>query len=109
VNIYYMHGQETLDDLIFHILSEKSQVVSDALDGKVSEYRIAHAAYEECKEDIKERRDKGVLNPQIPKPKEDGVKTKKAKIDDFFARQRDLNDFVKKKRSNEESREEEIE
>jgi hypothetical protein len=109
VNIYYMHGQETLDDLIFHILSEKSQVVSDALDGKVSEYRIAHAAYEECKEDIKDRRDKGVLNPQIPKPKEDGVKTKKAKIDDFFARQRDLNDFVKKKRSNEESREEEIE
>lgn len=67
-----MHGQETLDDLIFHIISEKSQVVSDALDGKVSEYRIAHAAYEEFKEDIKDRRDKGVLNPQIVKPKEDG-------------------------------------
>ena len=79
-----MHGQETLDDLIFHILSEKSQVVSDALDGKVSEYRIAHAAYEECKEDIKDLRDKGVLNPQIVKG--DGEKTKKAKIDDFFAR-----------------------
>ena len=75
-----------MDDLIFHIISEKSQVVSDALDGKVSEYRIAHAAYEEFKEDIKDRRDKGVLNPQIVKPKEDGQKTKKAKIDDFFAR-----------------------
>ena len=75
----------------------------------MSEYRIAHAAYEEFKEDIKDRRDKGVLNPQIVKPKEEGEKTKKAKIDDFFARQRDLNDFVKKKRSNEVSREEEIE
>ena len=40
VNIYYMHGPETVDDLIFSILSEKSQVVSDALDGKISEYHI---------------------------------------------------------------------
>ena len=40
VNIYYMHGPDTLDDMIFQILSEKSQVVSDALDGKISEYHI---------------------------------------------------------------------
>ncbi len=90
-------------------------MVSDALDGKVSEYRIAHAAYEEFKEDLKDRRDKGVLNPTIVKAVPDGEKTKKAKIDDFFAKQRDLNDFVKKKKSeesrsnNDESREEEIE
>jgi|LauGreDrversion4_2_1035121.scaffolds.fasta_scaffold477314_2 hypothetical protein len=108
-----MHGADTLDDLIFHILSEKSQVVSDALDGKVSEYRIAHARYDqEFKEDLKERREKGILNPVIAKPPPDGAKTKKAKIDDFFARQKDLNDFVKKGRassSKEESKEEEIE
>jgi hypothetical protein len=88
-----MHGVDTVDDLIFQILSEKSQVVSDALDGKVSEYRIQHAKIEECKEEVKELNQKGVLNPSIPKP---AVPSKKQKIDDFFARQRDLNDFVKK-------------
>ena len=102
-----MHGEETLDDLIFHLLSAKSQVIADALDGKVSEYRIAHAEYEEIKDDVKDRKEKGTLNPAV---KADGVKTKKAKIDDFFARQKDLNNFVKKRsKSLEDSREEEIE
>jgi SWI/SNF-related matrix-associated actin-dependent regulator of chromatin subfamily A-like protein 1 len=36
VNIYYMHGPDTVDDLIFQILAEKSEVVSDALDGKIT-------------------------------------------------------------------------
>ncbi len=63
VNIYYLHGADTVDDMIFQILSDKSQVVSDALDGKVSEYRIRHAKIEECKEEVKELNHKGVLNP----------------------------------------------
>ena len=84
MNIYYMHGEDTLDDLIFHLLSAKSQVISDALDGKVSEYRIAHAEYEEIKDDVKDRKEKGTLNPAVKAA--DGQKTKKAKIDDFFAR-----------------------
>ena len=63
VNIYYMHGQETVDDLIFQILSVKSQVVSDALDGKLSEYHIRQAQIEDCVEEVKELKSKGVLNP----------------------------------------------
>jgi SWI/SNF-related matrix-associated actin-dependent regulator 1 of chromatin subfamily A len=43
VNIYYMHAPETIDDILFQILSDKSQVVSDALDGKISEYHIHKA------------------------------------------------------------------
>jgi len=79
-----MHGEDTLDDLIFQILAAKSQVVSDALDGKVSEYRIAHAQFEEIKDDVKERKEKGTLNPSFKKgPNEN---SKKARIDDFFAK-----------------------
>ena len=38
-----MHAPETVDDIIFQILSEKTQVVSDALDGKIQDYHIKKA------------------------------------------------------------------
>ena len=38
-----MHGLQTVDDIIFQMLSDKSQVVSDALDGKISDYHIKQA------------------------------------------------------------------
>ena len=75
-----MHGPETLDDLIYQILSEKSQVVSDALDGKISEYHIKKAQKDECLEEVKELKTKGTLNPVIGKP----VVSTKQKIEDFF-------------------------
>jgi predicted transcriptional regulator len=52
--------------------------VSDALDGKISEYHIKKAEKDDCLEEVKELKSKGVLNPVIPK-----VSTKQ-KIDDFF-------------------------
>ena len=81
VNIYYMHGQDTLDDLIFQILSDKSQVVSHSLDGKISEYHIKHANRDDCLEEVKELKTKGILNPVIPPSKKVSTKTK---IEDFF-------------------------
>jgi hypothetical protein len=33
VNIYYCHGKNTIDDLIFHILHEKSLVTTTIADG----------------------------------------------------------------------------
>jgi len=88
-----MHGQDTLDDLIFQILSDKSQVVSHSLDGKISEYHIKHANRDDCLEEVKELKTKGILNPVIPPSKKVNTKTR---IEDFFKKQRDLNDFVKK-------------
>jgi len=84
VNIYYLHGPETVDDIIFDILREKSQVVSDALDGKISEYHIQKAQKEQCVEEVKELKQKGTLNPIIiisKKPKEPSISDyfKKAK------------------------------
>jgi len=34
VNIYYMHGRQTLDDLIFALLNQKSLVTTDITDGR---------------------------------------------------------------------------
>ena len=49
-----MHGPETLDDLIFQILTDKSHVVSHSLDGKISEYHIKKAKLDDCVEEVKE-------------------------------------------------------
>lgn len=102
-----MHGPDTLDDMIFQILSEKSQVISDALDGKISEYHIKKAHLDDCIEEVKELNTKGTLNPVViakPKP------NTKQKIEDFFKKQKDLNNFVKKKTAGSKSkcREEDI-
>jgi hypothetical protein len=34
VNIYYLHGRQTLDDLIFDLLNYKSLVTTDITDGR---------------------------------------------------------------------------
>ena len=70
-----------MDDLIFQILSDKSNVVSHSLDGKISEYRIKHANRDDCLEEVKELKTKGILNPVIPPSKKVSTKTK---IEDFF-------------------------
>ena len=77
-------------------------MVADALDGKVSEYHIKQARMDDLIEEVKDLKSKGTLNPAPVK-----VNTKK-KIEDFFKKQRDLNDFVKKG-SHSDSREEDIE
>lgn len=41
------------------MLSEKSQVVSDAMDGKISEYHIKKKEIEECLEEVKDLNNKG--------------------------------------------------
>jgi SWI/SNF-related matrix-associated actin-dependent regulator 1 of chromatin subfamily A len=34
VNIYYLHGRQTLDDLIFDLINHKSLVTTDITDGR---------------------------------------------------------------------------
>lgn len=97
MNIYYLYGPETLDDVIFDILRDKSEVVSNSLDGKISNYHIKKALMDECVEEVKELKSKGVLNPIIIK-KSDKSKTDKSKIDSFFSKQqKSLTDFVARK------------
>lgn len=49
---------------------------------------------EECVEEVKELKSKGVLNPIIVNKKENT----KTKIEDFFQKQKEMNSFVKKKK-----------
>lgn len=109
VNIYYLYGKNTIDDIIFSILSEKSQVVSDALDGIVTDYKINRAEKDEIVKEVGELKSKGQLNPVVVNHKKDDPK-----IDDFFKRKEKLNDFVadrksKKKKKTVESEEEDVE
>eukprot|EP00347_Sterkiella_histriomuscorum_P013935 403362793 len=96
VNIYYLHGPDTVDEMLFQMLAEKSQVVSDALDGKISEYHIKKAEMDQCVEEVKELKSKGTLNPVIIRKISPAQPATKNKIEDFFKKQKDLNSFVKK-------------
>lgn len=78
VNIYYLHGPETVDDLILDLLREKSYVVSGAIDGQRPDYKINATEKEEIIENVKELKSKGTLNPVIVNKK------KVNKIEDFF-------------------------
>ena len=40
VNVYYLYGPRTVDDIIFNIIDLKTEVVTDALDGKPINYDI---------------------------------------------------------------------
>ena len=46
VNIYYLHGSGTIDDVMFQMIQEKQQVVSSAVDSKVSDYNIKYGNQE---------------------------------------------------------------
>ncbi|CAI2373984.1 unnamed protein product [Moneuplotes crassus] len=40
VNIYYLFGKDTMDDIIFPVLKQKSHVISETLDAKKSDYNL---------------------------------------------------------------------
>jgi SWI/SNF-related matrix-associated actin-dependent regulator 1 of chromatin subfamily A len=56
VNIYYLHGRQTLDDLIFDLLNQKSLVTTDITDGRkvslgISKKEIENIALSEVAKD----------------------------------------------------------
>ena len=40
VNIYYLYGKETLDEIIFPMINLKSTVVANTLDGSNTDFKI---------------------------------------------------------------------
>jgi SWI/SNF-related matrix-associated actin-dependent regulator 1 of chromatin subfamily A len=40
VNIYYLYGSQTVDEYMIHMIMQKSEVISDALDGRQADYDI---------------------------------------------------------------------
>lgn len=47
VNVYYLYGANTVDDIIFSMIDMKSEVVANALDGKTHNYQITHKSKNE--------------------------------------------------------------
>jgi hypothetical protein len=47
------------------MLNRKSCVVTDALDGKAIDLQLSRVSVDECVEEVKDRKEKGVLNPVI--------------------------------------------
>jgi hypothetical protein len=41
VNVYYLYGPRTLDDIMFRMIDMKQEVVSDAVDGTAKDYQIS--------------------------------------------------------------------
>ena len=55
VNVYYLYGPNTLDDLMFGMINEKSMVVNDALDGQKIDYKISRNTKDDVIEEVKDR------------------------------------------------------
>lgn len=81
------------------MLSDKSQVVSNALDGHVTDMKIQKVEKDDCVEEVKELKSKGQLNPIIVNKKK-----KENKIEDFFKKKQLLKDFVQRKKPTSKSR-----
>lgn len=89
VNIYYLHGRQTLDDLIFDLLNYKSLVTTDITDGRKVSLGM-------CKTDMQKieleevAKDGTIIDPK--------VQDKQSRLHDFFALKNEEN-FVKRKKS----------
>ena len=59
VNVYYLYGPDTVDDIIFNMLNFKSEVVTDALDGRAKDLQLSRTSKDACIEEVKERKEKG--------------------------------------------------
>lgn len=91
MNVYYLYGPSTVDEIIFHLIDLKSTVISDTLDGQAKNYQLSRASKTDCIEQVLDLKEKGQLNPTIAKPK----KTEQ-KIEDFFKKAGNQ-EFIKRK------------
>ena len=51
VNIYYLFGKETMDEIIFPVLTQKSHVIAETLDAKRAEYNLRMKAKQGLNQD----------------------------------------------------------
>ena len=66
-------------------LSKKNSVIADSLDnGRLArQYDISKASKDDCAEELKERKEKGELNPILKNPKRSLISIK-SNIEEFF-------------------------
>lgn len=92
VNVYYLYGPATVDDIVFRMLNMKSEVISDTLDGQARNHQLDRASKDECIKAVKTLKEKGQLNP-VMKPMIVNRK-KENKITEFFDSKKPKQSFV---------------
>ena len=89
VNVYYLYGPGTVDDIVLSLVNFKTEVVTDTLDGTSKNYQLERTSKSECLQQVQSAKEAGTLNPTI-------INRKKApkNIEDFFKPKEDT--FVKR-------------
>ena len=95
VTVYYLYGPNTLDEIMFRMIDNKTEVVTDAVDGKAHDYQLSRTSKTDAFQEINELKEEGKLNPVIVNRKKVGYTPK---INEIF---RVSNDFVKRDTSEE--------
>ena len=72
------------------MLNHKSEVITDALDGKAKDLQISRTSKQKCIEEVNDRKEKGQLNPVIVNRKKEGT------LDQFLTKNKD---FVKRSKT----------
>jgi len=90
VNVYYLYGPGTVDDIVFRMIDLKSEVVNETLDGTVQNFQVSRKSKNDALDEVKKAHKEGTLNPVI-------VNRKKTKnLDDFFGSSNSRDSFVKR-------------
>lgn len=79
VNIYYLFGEETLDEIIYPMIQFKGHIVSKSLDGQQSDFKM------------KKRKDEDDDNKNVMVKSMNEIETKLEDDKDYFAN--DTNDY----------------
>ena len=79
-----------MDYMIFTMLNYKSEVITDALDGKAIDLQIARGSKNKAKDEVNDLKEKGQLNPVIVNRKKEGT------LDLFLTKKKE---FVKRSKT----------
>lgn len=89
MNIYYLHGRNTLDDLMFDLLNSKSLVTTDITDGRKISLGLSKNEMEKL--ELAEIAKDGTVPAPI-----DRLHPKQSSLEQFFSEKKP--DFVKRKK-----------
>jgi len=65
VNVYYLYGPGTVDDIVFRMIDLKSEVVNETLDGTAQNFQVSRKSKNDALDEVKKAHKEGTLNPVI--------------------------------------------
>jgi SWI/SNF-related matrix-associated actin-dependent regulator 1 of chromatin subfamily A len=90
VNVYYLYGPGTVDDIVFRMIDFKSEVVNETLDGTAQNFQVSRKSKNDALDEVKKAHKEGDTKPSDRQQKED------QNLDDFFGSSNSRDSFVKR-------------